>query len=234
MSAPRIGVTLPVFRDNAEEAIGAARRAEELGLDGVFVFDHLWPAGQPGRPALSAAPMLGALVASTDSITVGSLVARIGLVPDAVLVATLASLQLMSGGRFVAGLGTGDRLSEAENRAYGIPYGSAAERRESLRWCLRRLRDEGVVAWVGGGSAPTVELAFSEGVAVNLWGAPLEQVAALSGRGEVTWAGPVEGGVTEISAALGEVLAAGATWAVCAWPRSLDDVAAAARRLRER
>ena len=45
----RIGVTLPSFRDDAS-AVDAARQAERLGLDGVFVFDHLWPIGQP-RPA---------------------------------------------------------------------------------------------------------------------------------------------------------------------------------------
>ncbi len=43
----RVGVTLPTFRDDAA-ALDAARRAEALGLDGVFVFDHLWPLGQRG------------------------------------------------------------------------------------------------------------------------------------------------------------------------------------------
>ena len=59
-----------------------ASRAEELGLDGVFCFDHLWPMDQPGRPAIAAWPLLGALVATTRTITIGTLVARIGLLPD--------------------------------------------------------------------------------------------------------------------------------------------------------
>ena len=82
----KVGITLPSFRDEADSAIDAARQAESLGIDAVFCFDHLWPMGQPGRPALSSGPLLGALAASTSTIAVGTLVARIGLLPDDVLV----------------------------------------------------------------------------------------------------------------------------------------------------
>ena len=71
----KVGVTLPQFRDEADTALSAARRAEALGIDGVFVFDHLWPMGHPGRPALSSGPLLGALAASTTTIHLGTLVA---------------------------------------------------------------------------------------------------------------------------------------------------------------
>jgi alkanesulfonate monooxygenase SsuD/methylene tetrahydromethanopterin reductase-like flavin-dependent oxidoreductase (luciferase family) len=73
----RVGVTLPTFRDDTL-AIEAAREVERLGLDGAFVFDHLWPAGAPERPALSCFPMLGAVAASTGRICFGPLVARGG------------------------------------------------------------------------------------------------------------------------------------------------------------
>ncbi|HEY4700455.1 MAG TPA: LLM class flavin-dependent oxidoreductase, partial [Streptosporangiaceae bacterium] len=73
----RIGITLPQFEHGADHALEAARRAESLGIDGVFCFDHLWPIGKPGRPALSSGPLLGALAASTSTITIGSLVSRV-------------------------------------------------------------------------------------------------------------------------------------------------------------
>ena len=63
----KIGITLPQFRNEADTALEAARRAEDLGFDGVFCFDHLWPMGRPDRPALSSAPLLGALAAATSS-----------------------------------------------------------------------------------------------------------------------------------------------------------------------
>jgi len=229
----RVGVTLPTFRDDTA-ALDAARRAEELGLDGVFVFDHLWPMGRRDRPALSAFPVLGAVAAVTTRICFGPLVARIGLVPDDVLVAELASLGHMAPGRLIAGLGTGDRKSAAENEAYGIPPGPPDERRLALAACARRLLALGVPVWVGGGSVSTTELAvdLGPGAAVNLWEGRPSAVAALTGRCEVTWGGPVAATAPEIAQGLSEVAEAGATWAVCAWPESVEAVAEVARMLR--
>jgi len=228
----KVGVTLPTFRDDAS-ALDAARRAEDLGLDGVFVFDHLWPMGQPERPALSAFPVLGAVAAVTSRIRLGPLVARIGLTPDDVLVSELASLATMAPGRLIAGMGTGDRKSAAENEAYGIPPGPPDERRLALARCARAMIDLGIPVWVGGGSVSTTELAvdLGPGAAVNLWGGQASAVAALTGRSEVTWGGPVAGEVPQIAQALSELASAGATWAVCAWPESLEAVAEVARMM---
>jgi alkanesulfonate monooxygenase SsuD/methylene tetrahydromethanopterin reductase-like flavin-dependent oxidoreductase (luciferase family) len=230
----RVGVTLPTFRDD-DAALDAARRAEALGLDGVFVFDHLWPLGQQDRPALSAFPVLGAVASVTTRICFGPLVARIGLVPDDVLVAELASLAHMAPGRLIAGLGTGDRKSAAENEAYGIPPGPPDERRLALAGCARRVLALGVPVWVGGGSVSTTQLAvdLGPGAAVNLWQGQPSAVAALTGRCEVTWGGPVAAAVPEIALELSELAEAGATWAVCAWPESVEAVAEVAQMVRD-
>jgi alkanesulfonate monooxygenase SsuD/methylene tetrahydromethanopterin reductase-like flavin-dependent oxidoreductase (luciferase family) len=225
----RLGVTLPSFHDGAAPALDAARQAEALGLDGVFAFDHLWPLGHRERPVLSVFPLLGAVAAVTSRIQLGPLVARVGLVPDDVLVAQLLSLHRMAPGRVIAGLGTGDERSAAENRAYGIPYDRADERRLSVLACGRRLRQAGVTVWVGGGSVATSELAAELGAALNLWQGQPAALAALQVRSEVTWAGPVPGTVPELAEWLAELERAGATWAVCAWPASLETLAEAAR-----
>jgi hypothetical protein len=231
----KVGVTLPTFRPDAAAALDGARRAEELGLDGVFVFDHLWPLGRRDRPALSAFPVLGAVAAVTTRVCFGPLVARIGLVPDDVLVAELASLSAMAPGRLIAGMGTGDRQSAAENEAYGIAVGSADERRRALAGCARRMLDLGVPVWVGGGSVTTTEVAvdLGAGAALNLWAAPASAVAALAGRSEVTWGGPVAGDVAHIARELSGLADAGASWAVCAWPPSLQAVAEGAQMARD-
>jgi alkanesulfonate monooxygenase SsuD/methylene tetrahydromethanopterin reductase-like flavin-dependent oxidoreductase (luciferase family) len=229
----RVGITLPQFQDQADSAIEAARRAESLGIDGVFCFDHLWPMGQPDRPALSSAPLLGALAASTSSIAIGTLVARIGLVPDEVLVAVLSSLGTISRGRMIAGIGTGDHLSRPENEAFGIAFEPAAERRVRLASVAATARDLGIPVWVGGGLPKTVALARSLSVAVNLWEGEAVRVAELASSGlEVTWGGPVDGAVEEVAEHLTSLAEAGATWAVCAWPHSLEVVAEAAESVR--
>ena len=229
----RVGVTLPQFRDEADTALAAARRAEGLGLDGVFCFDHLWPMGQPGRPALSSGPLLGALAASTSTIALGTLVARIGLLPDEVLVEVLCGLHALSGGRLVAGIGTGDRLSREENEAFGVPFELAAVRRERVASVATAVAGAGVPVWVGGGSPGMVAVARATGAAVNVWQVGVGPVAELVAQGvEVTWGGPVGDTVEEAAATLAAVAGAGATWAVCAWPGSLEVVAGAADRLR--
>ncbi len=229
----KVGVTLPQFGDEAESALEAARRAETLGIDGVFCFDHLWPIGQPDRPALSSGPLLGALAASTSTISLGTLVARIGLLPDPVLAAVLSSLSVLSNGRFIAGLGTGDNLSRPENDAFGLPFEPADVRRARLVTVASAMQRQGIPVWVGGGLPKTVELARTVGAPVNLWeGDPL-QVAELTAVGmEVTWGGTMAPSAPEATARLTDLATAGATWAVCAWPESLEMIAAAAEAVR--
>ena len=229
----KVGITLPQFRDSADEALDAARRAEALGIDGVFVFDHLWPMGQPGRPALSSGPLLGALAAVTSTVRLGTLVARIGLVPDDVLIEVLCGVDSLSGGRLVAGIGTGDRLSRQENDAYGIPFEAADIRRQRLASVAMAVAGTGIPVWIGGGRPEMVALARAADAAVNVWQVGADRVGPLVAQGvEVTWGGPVGDTVEAATETLTAVAGAGATWAVCAWPDSLEVIAEAAAAVR--
>ena len=238
----RIGVTLPQFRSDAGAALAVARRAEASGLDGVFVFDHLWPLGQPERPVLHSFPLLGAVAAATERVMVGTLVARVGVLPDAVLVHTLVSLHRIAGGRLIAGLGTGDRANRAENEAYGLPYAPTADRLTAVLACCGALRRAGVRTWVGGRSAALREAAaLADGW--NAWGPDpvtfAAEAATVAPGVERTWAGQVLigrsraeaedklaahgprpglvwGTVDDLGAHCDALAAAGATWAVCA------------------
>jgi alkanesulfonate monooxygenase SsuD/methylene tetrahydromethanopterin reductase-like flavin-dependent oxidoreductase (luciferase family) len=197
----RVGTTLPQFRADPEPALAAATRAEALGLDGVFLFDHLWPLGNPEGDVLHVYPLLGAVAEETRTIRVGPLVARVGLLPDAVLVNTLASAAMVAGaGRLIAGLGTGDRLSRPENEAFGVGYDDVDVRLSSLTRCCRALADRGIETWVGGRSRHLRAAAAVAADALNVWGASPEEVEReaadfrdqAGGRAvEVTWGGQV-------------------------------------------
>ncbi len=241
----RLGITLPQFRSDPQPALAAARAAEEAGLDGIFVFDHLWPLGRPDRPALHSYELLAAVTAETAKVAVGTLVARVGLLPDALLLHAMLTLHQIAGDRLVAGLGTGDLANRAENVAYGVGYPSMAERRTRLVACAEALADAGVVTWVGGRSAAARAMAVAgRARGWNGWGLDVASFAAaageLAGTGvEPTWAGQVLVGRTrdEADAKLAELgtrpglvwgtvddlrrhldalAAAGASWAVCA------------------
>jgi alkanesulfonate monooxygenase SsuD/methylene tetrahydromethanopterin reductase-like flavin-dependent oxidoreductase (luciferase family) len=237
----RLGVTLPQFRDDPEPAIAVARRAEAVGIDGVFVFDHLWPLHQPERPALHSLTLLGALAAETSRVTLATFVARVSLLPDAVLVHTLHSLhRMLDGRRFIAGLGTGDRNNRDENLAYGVGFPPAEDRARQLVDCCRRLRELGVPTWVGGDSDRVRRIAAAEADGWNAWGLSAGQFASLAAGmpTEVTWGGQVligrtpddaeeklerygtrpglvHGTVDDLRRHLSALKEAGASWAVC-------------------
>lgn len=232
----KVGITLPQFREDAGPALDTARRAEAAGLDGVFVFDHLWPLRQPSRPALAGLPLAAAVACGTSAVAVGTLVARVGVLPDAVLVHTLASLARIAGPRMVAGVGVGDRHSRPENLAYGAPFLPRAERIASMAGVCRRLADRGITTWVGGESAAVAAVARDHADALNLWGASADAVASAAARQPVTWAGQVDlvaAGPLHLGAHLRAVAEAGATWAVVAplgvpWPTAVELIAASA------
>ena len=217
----KIGITLPQFRPSVEPSLAAARAAEAAGLDGVFVFDHVWAIGNPSRPARNAWPLLGALAGETERVALGPLVARVSLLPNAVLAHNLESLHRMVGDRLIAGLGAGDKLSEAENEAVDVPFPPAAERLADLADACRRTCALGIATWVGGLSKKVHDLARQEGVVLNLWGVEPERVASVDDV-EVTWGGTAPKEADAVTDLVDRLRAAGATWAVLGPPYGVD------------
>jgi alkanesulfonate monooxygenase SsuD/methylene tetrahydromethanopterin reductase-like flavin-dependent oxidoreductase (luciferase family) len=181
----KVGITLPQFSADALAMIEAARRAEREGLDGVFVYDH-YP--RPDRPqALQGHTMLGAIAVATESITVGSLVSRIGVVPDAVLLSKLRTVARLAPDRFIAGLGVGDNQSDAEDDALGITRPSLDERFERLEFVAAELKKDGIEVWIGGRSRRAATVAAAVGVTRNLWEPTDTQLKDALAEGPVTW-----------------------------------------------
>ena len=209
----KVGVLLPTFQASAEPALEAAERAADAGLDGVFAYDHLWPMGSPQRPALAPFPVLAAIAARHESLVVGPLVARVGLVSTHHLVAAFTTLATVAPGRVIAAIGTGDRLSADENLAYGISTLDAASRRALLAETARELTGS-MPVWFGAGASATNELARELGVTVNLWNATVEAVKDQAAEGPVSWAGPVPTPASRTADLLDDLARAGVSWVV--------------------
>jgi hypothetical protein len=207
----KLGVLLPTFRNGADDALAFAATAADAGVDGLFAYDHLWPMGSPTRPSLAPFPLLAA-VARRHDVVVGLLVARIGLVGTAHLVEEFLTLERVAPSRVICALGSGDKLSAAENEAYDIAVRSADERRALMAETARALRER-MPIWFGAGNDETNRVAREVGATINLWDATPQRVRDASSSGAVSWAGPVP---EDIAATLSGLRDAGATWAVLA------------------
>jgi hypothetical protein len=216
----KLGVLLPTFREGPNDALLAAHRAEEAFLDGVFAFDHLWPIGERERPSLAPFPVLAAVASQCPSLTVGPLVARVGLVSTSILVERFVTLEALAPRRVIAALGTGDELSEDENLAFGLDYQPARERRELLADAMRAL-SPAMEVWCGAGATATNAVAREFGVTLNLWGVPPAMVSEAAKDGPVNWAGPLG---RDASKTLDALEAAGATWAVSSESSRIEEL----------
>lgn len=132
----RYGYHLPQFGDAAVAGAvqQAARRAEELGFDDLWVSDHLVvPAAQPRPAPVLCDPLvtLAFAASATERIGLGTSVLVAPQYPSPLALAnTLASLDHLSGGRLVVGMGAG--WSRAEFDALGAPFDRRGERVEEI------------------------------------------------------------------------------------------------------
>jgi alkanesulfonate monooxygenase SsuD/methylene tetrahydromethanopterin reductase-like flavin-dependent oxidoreductase (luciferase family) len=168
-------VSLPVFTADAAKPLGVAARCADLGVDGVFSPDHLfppvfYPPSGPDRPALEPFALLAAVAARHPELAVGTLVTRVTLRPPGLLAKEASALDEMSGGRAILALGTGDRASLPEHEAFGIPFPAVADRVALLAQTLDALRSlfDGR-AWEGGTHVPAFEGPLLPPAAPALW-----------------------------------------------------------------
>lgn len=116
-----------------------AETAEAIGLDSIWVGDHLLYRGngRPERGPWEAWSTLAALAAVTERVEIGPLVASTSFHNPAMLARKAATIDEISGGRLVLGLGAG--WNEAEYRAYGYPFDRRVSRFEEAFTIIRRL-----------------------------------------------------------------------------------------------
>ncbi|MFV0260098.1 MAG: LLM class flavin-dependent oxidoreductase [Acidimicrobiales bacterium] len=135
MSGPRVELVLSPFGADARAMVSAAVAAEDAGLAGVWTFDHL-TGSMLGR-GWSREPfaVLGAIATATERVRLGPLVANMMNRHPARLVVAMATLQSLSGGRAVTGLGAGSAPGSAfarEHEAIGITLLDGPGRRRRL------------------------------------------------------------------------------------------------------
>jgi alkanesulfonate monooxygenase SsuD/methylene tetrahydromethanopterin reductase-like flavin-dependent oxidoreductase (luciferase family) len=136
------------------ELLATARHAEATGWEGVWVADHFMgnsPGPTPAEtPTLEAGSLVAALAAAVDRVRIGTLVYGNTYRHPAVLANMAATVDHVSDGRFVLGIGTGWQVNEHEQ--YGIdlpPVGARVGRFEEAIQIVRSLLDEPVTDFAG-------------------------------------------------------------------------------------
>jgi probable F420-dependent oxidoreductase len=120
---PSFGVHIGQQNLGAQELRAVWRKLDEARVDWISVWDHLYEAPPAGgtQPHFETLTTLGALAADTRHARLGCLVLYPGYRNPALLARAAATLDHLSGGRFVMGLGAGWHVEEAVAHGYAFP-----------------------------------------------------------------------------------------------------------------
>jgi probable F420-dependent oxidoreductase len=147
----RVGVQLPEVERRVEwpELIAMARTAEAVGFDSLWLGDHLLYdlSGGVTRGPWEAWTSLAALAAVTERVELGPLVASASFHAPAMLAKQAATVDAISGGRLILGLGAG--WNEREYRAFGFAFDHRVARFEEAFTIIRGLLRDGRVDFDG-------------------------------------------------------------------------------------
>jgi alkanesulfonate monooxygenase SsuD/methylene tetrahydromethanopterin reductase-like flavin-dependent oxidoreductase (luciferase family) len=121
------GLVLSQFTDRWSHLESDALKAEECGLDSVWLADHLLSTGDPALPVFEAWTALGYVAAVTERVRLGHLVNCVSFRNPGLLAKMAVTLDHASGGRLEIGLGAGWFGREYE--AFGYEFPSPGERR---------------------------------------------------------------------------------------------------------
>ena len=125
----------PALRSRLAEV---ARGADDAGVDRVSVMDHVWqigPLGPPEHEMLEAYTALGFLAAVTERVKLLTVVTAVVYREPGLLAKAVTTLDVLSGGRSILGIGAA--WNEEEARGLGLFFPPRAERFERLEEALR-------------------------------------------------------------------------------------------------
>lgn len=140
----RLGLQIPNFSYGTgieqlfPTVIAQAQEAEAAGFDSVFVMDHFYQLpglGTPDQPMLEAYTALGALAAATESVQLGTLVTGNTYRNPTLLAKAITTLDVISQGRAILGIGTG--WFELEHDSLGYDFGTFTDRFNRLGEALQ-------------------------------------------------------------------------------------------------
>ena len=137
----KVGVTIHPQQCTIQELRDAWRRADDLGVDSIWFWDHFFPLyGNPNGNHFECWSILAAAAIDTRAPQIGPMVTCAGYRNPDVLASIAATVDQLSGGRLVLGLGAG--WFARDYAEYGFDFGEARDRVRLLKEVLPRITSQ--------------------------------------------------------------------------------------------
>ncbi len=172
----KVGYQIHPQQCSIDQIRAAYRNADSLGVDSIWVWDHMFPLyGPPDGNHYACSPLLGAIAAETKNARFGALVHSNSYRNPELLAYETATLHHLSHGRAILGIGAG--WFERDYQEYGYEFGDAPFRLRELRKALPRIKErlgrmapptEGAVPIMIGGGGEKVTLKLTAQYA-DMW-----------------------------------------------------------------
>jgi probable F420-dependent oxidoreductase len=135
----KVGVTIHPQQCTIQQLRDAWRRADSLGVDSIWIWDHFYPLyGNPNGNHFECWSVLAAIAMDTHVAQIGPMVTCIGYRNPDLLATIAATVDQLSGGRLVFGLGAG--WFERDYEEYGYDFGETRDRVRLLKESLPRIK----------------------------------------------------------------------------------------------